>query len=478
MSGTLRLSLLFVAIFAIRADAQATKAPEPQWAHNVEAALKQSAAEKKPVLFVIMKDKEVACKRMLDHVFTDEQVRARLAGFILLPCSTYDHTEGGGDQCSQFKGVTCAEHQAIEREMRNRFQDENNVVAPQHLVCDSSGRLLYRHLYELKTAGFIEFLDRGLALFVEGKSEVTSRPTSDATSRPAGGAPADPTAAPKKLSPDLEQKVAAIVKADDAGKESLTKELLTDATPERRDAFLEVVKQLKVSKDKEIVIRAIGYPEFAAAAPAVITLLAEKDVHARNCAVVTLEEMANPGACAPLVELFKKEKDPETHKDIVRALGPCGAGKPEARAILLKELSSSIENVRSGAAMSLGYFLAGDAEVEKAYRSRWDKDGSNLRVKTAILWGISLSNDPAQAKLVDDLTKDENNAQIKQVAAAVKTKIGGGDPFGGGPRGGGGGGRGGFGGGRGGLLKLLAPLYADDKIVRNRIKEFRAMRGQ
>src|SRR5207244_2314332 len=116
-------------------------------------------------------------------------------------------------------------------------------------------------------------------------------------------------------------------------------------------------------------------------------------------------------------------------------------------------------------------------EIEKAYRSRWEKDGSNLRVKTAILWGISLSNDAAQARLVDELTKDENNAQIKQVAAAVKTKLTGGDPFGGGPRGGGGG-RGGMGGGRGGLLKLLAPLYADDKIVRNRIRDFRAMRGQ
>jgi hypothetical protein len=352
------------------------------------------------------------------------------------------------------------------------------VVAPQHLVCDANGRLLLRKLYEMKSAGLIEFLDRGFGLFVEGAG-AASRPAGPADSRPANGGGAAPEApgAPKRLSPELEARVMAIVKADDAGKESLTKELLTDPSPERRDAFLEVVARLKTSKDKEIVIRAIGYPEFSPAAPAVITLLAEKDALARNCAVVTLEEMANPAGCDPLVALHKKEKDPEIKKDIVRALGPCGGGKPDARALLLKELGSSQENVRAGSALSLGYFLSGDADVDKALRSRWEKDGSNLRVKTAILWGIGHSMDPAQSKLVDDLTKDDNNGQIKQIAAAVKTRLSGGDPWQGGG-GGGGGPKSGRGGGRGGLMKLLMVLYSDDKIVRNRIKDFRNLIGR
>jgi HEAT repeat protein len=480
MSRRSSLVALPLLLLALDAPAQAPKhSTELQWAHDYDAALKTAAAEKKPILFVIMKDNEIACKRMLESVYTDEGVKARLGSFVLLPCSTYDHTDGASQNCTQFKGVTCAEHQAIERAMRQRFQDENLVVAPQHLVCDSSGKLLLRKLYELKPAGLIEFLDRGFGLFLEGAGGVASQPASKAAeSKPAGGAPAADANAPKKLSPDLEAKVVSIVKGDDAAKESLTKELMTDSTPERRDAFLEVVARLKMNKDKEIVIRAIGYPEFASAAPAVITLLADKDALVRNCAVVTLEEMANPSACDPLVQLIKKEKEPEIHKDVVRALGPCGGAKPEARAILLKELGSSQENVRSGAALSLGYFLAGDADVEKALRSRWEKDGSNLRIKTAILWGIALSGDQAQVKLVDDLTKDDNNGQIKQLAAGVKTRLNGGDPFAGGGGGGGppkGGGR--FGGGRFGILKLLAPLYADDKIVRNRIKEFRNFRG-
>jgi hypothetical protein len=482
MSGRTRFATL-AAIFALvlRAGAQAPapKGPELAWAHDVETAFKTAAADKKPLLFVIMKDKEIACKRMLEQVYADEGVRTRLSNFVLLPCSTYDHTEPGSEKCTQFPGVTCAEHQAIEREMRRRFQDENLVVAPQHIICDSAGRVLLRKMYEMKAGGFAEFLDRGFGLFIEGTGGAASRPASGPASRPAtGGAPAaDAGAGPRKLSSELEGKVLAILKADDAAKESLTKELLADPSEERRDAFLELVSRMKTSKDKEIVIRALGYPDFSAAAPAVIVLLGEKDTLARNCAVVTLEEMANPAACEPLILLHKKEKDPEIHKDVVRALGPCGNGRPEARAILLKELNASQENVRAAAAMSIGWFLAGDAEIDKALRARWDKEGNNLKTKTAILWGISFSNDAAQVKLVEDLTKDDNNGQVKQLAAAVKTKLTGGDPFQGG--GGGGGGRNGArGGGRGGLLRLLAPLYADDKIVRNRIKDFRNLTGR
>jgi HEAT repeat protein len=225
------------------------------------------------------------------------------------------------------------------------------------------------------------------------------------------------------------------------------------------------------------VIRAIGYPEFAPVAPSVIELLADKDAHVRNCAVVTLEEMANPAACEPLIQLHRKEKDPETKKDVVRALGPCGAGNAEARALLVKALGSSEENVRSAAALSLGWFLTGEAEIDKALRARWQKEGNNLRVKTAILWGIGQSADPGQARLVDDLVADERNGQIKDVATAVKARLTGGDPWTALGGGGGGGPKSGRGGGRGRLMRLLQPLYADDKVVRNRIKDFRNFTG-
>jgi hypothetical protein len=120
--------------------------------------------------------------------------------------------------------------------------------------------------------------------------------------------------------------------------------------------------------------------------------------------------------------------------------------------------------------------VSGNPDVEKGLRSRWEKDGNNLKVKTAILWGIGNSADPGQVKLVEDLTKDDNNGQVKEIAAAVKTRLSGGDPWTGG--GGGGGGMKAGRGGRGRLLKLLAPLYADDKIIRNRVKDFRNFTGR
>jgi hypothetical protein len=449
-----------------------TPAPEIKWAHDVASGFKTAAEEKKPVLFVIMKDNEIACKRMLEGVYTDDAVRARLANFVLLPCSVYDHTVPGSDQCTQFRGITCAEHQAIEREMRQRYQEQDQVVAPQHIVCDATGKLLLRQLWEMKTGAMTTFLDRGFALFLEASG--APAPESRPESQPAG-TPAAPAAAPRKsgLAPELEARVTAILKADEEGKVRLTKELVMEATPERREAFLALVARLKSVKDKELVIRAIGYPEFAGTASAVAKLLDDKDAHVRNYAVVTLEEMANPEVNNVLVDLHKRERDAEVKKDVVRALGPCGGSLDEARALLLKEIGSSADNVRAGAAMSLGYFLAGDADVQKALKKRWEKDSNNLKIKTAILWGIALSNDQSQSAFIDELTKDDNNGQVKQLAAAAKARLAGEDPF----EGGGGGGGGRRGGGRGGLFRLLGPLFAEDKVVRNRIKDWRAFGG-
>ena len=69
MSASSRLALIILAT-GLRTLAQAPKAAEIQWAHDTEAAFKTAATEKKPILFVIMKDKEIACKRMLENVYT------------------------------------------------------------------------------------------------------------------------------------------------------------------------------------------------------------------------------------------------------------------------------------------------------------------------------------------------------------------------------------------------------------------------
>ncbi len=437
------------------------------WAHSTTEAFKTAAEKKRPVLFCIMKDKEIGCRRMLDTAYRDAKVREKLAQFVLVPCSTYMHVtpEINSDGklvagCPQFPGVSCAEHQSCEREMRTRFQESETVIAPQHIMCDAEGRVLERKPYEMKAAGFVEFLDRGLAAFRGEPPE----------SKPAVAGAAPDAAGRKAWSPAVEALCQRIAHGEPADRDAATKELLRVEGAERVEAFLATLKDMKGSKDRGDTVRGGGYPECSASAVGLTALLAEKDTYLRNCAVVTLEEMANTDTGMKLLEVLKGEKDPEVRKDIVRALGPTGGGREEIANALVHELSSSAENVRVAACLSLGYFAVSRPAVVKDLKAKWAKDGS-LKIKTAILWGLTMSESPTSASIIDDLLKDENNAQVKRVGEFAKARLTGApEP----PPGGGGGGRRGAGGagGRFGVMKLLQPLYADDKIVRNRIKEF------
>lgn len=468
---------LLIAWCAIAASAPAQEAEktELKFARGYDEAFTRAKAENKPVMFCIMKDNEIACRRMLGTVYKNPDIRKKMAEFVLVPCSISAEPT--------FEGVLPVEHQACERTMRETYQSEGNlVIAPQHIIVDAAGKLLVKKAYEMNTAKFSEFLDRGLLYFSDPSKAVADSRPAGADSRPGGAAPT--------RSPEVERIVTLILKAAPPEKERLIKDLMSDpASEERQEACLEVLKKTTDAKVRGAMVRALGYAEFSGAAPMMVKLLDEKDVFVRNCAVVTLEEMTNPATAEAILALHKKEKDAEVKKDCVRALGPCGGGKPEVKAVLLKEITASAENMRTAAAMSLGYFISGDEVVKKTYVTRYPKE--SLKVKTAILWGLGLSGDIASAEIIKELMKEENNGQLTELAGLIRKQLGDEDApeeeddgkkgrggRGGGRGGGGGGRRGGGGGGPGTLYRLLAPLYQDDKIMRNRVKEFMNMMGR
>lgn len=427
------------------------------WAHDWKAALARAAAEKKPLLVVVMKDGEPGCDAMLAKVYGDAEVRLKLANFVLAPASLYTHAlteiDDGGRRtpsCPQFLGALCSEHQAIERELHERLADPENgdVIAPQHLVFDGRGELLLRRPWEMKRQGFLEFLERALALH------------------------ADPKAAdqPGVRSAFVQKQLDAILKAKDAdARGKATLDLLSESSPDREAAFLEAVEKSSGAENKEAVIRAAGQPDFKAWATTVAKLLDAKDAWVRDCAIVTLEEEASSEAGPRLLAQFAPEKDAEAKKDVLRALGPCGGGRKEIRALLLEQLDAAKESWRAAAALSLGFFLKGDAEVAAALEKRFAKEAATS-VRLAVLAAFWQASDADQRSRVARMTKDERNEEVRNFAAILAVRLGG-DPAdlpksvaamkGIGPD---------------GvptpkqLLRMVAPIFEDDKVVRNRMK--------
>ncbi len=447
------------------------------WAKSTAEADKVAKAENRPLLWVVMKDKEIACTRMMQGVYTDPEVQRRLAAFVLVPCSLYDHVpisvlrgtetiEG----CPQFLGSRCPEHRECEVEMRTRFEHTGDIIAPQHIVTAPDGKLLQRKMYEMSKSELLDFLDK--AQGIEKKA-------------------AD---APKAPPPSIEGRLALLTTGTEEERVAVAREIVATGSKENWAALLQVLQGSTIKPEgmRLAVIRGLGRRDDSAFAPSVQALLEEKLTPVRNATVVTLEEMANPAAVTKLLALQTTERDPETKKDLLRALGPTGRGNADARKVLLKEVAGSSEVLRIASIMALGHHLAGDSEVREALKLRWKKDAGSDLARTAIAYAYYLSEDSSLGDDLDTFIASEKNGDMKTVLQAVKSHLTGEDmpETAGGGRGGRGGGGGGRGGGRGGggggrgngagggaemvMWRTFGTLFAKDKFERNIIKDFRA----
>lgn len=424
-------------------------APKPggarlEWQHDWKSACERATEQKKPILVFLLSDGEAICQKTLDGIVADAEGMRRLANFVVVVASPSQHElvekEVDGQRvkcCARYAGIQCSEHIALELALRDQFLDKSTggEVIPQFAAFDGNGALLMKHAYAMKRDGFLEFLNAALA---------------------AGGGAAAPAEATR--SPAVLKIIEAVVGAkDDDERERAARELFADSSPEREAALQEILARLKKPADQGVVIRAAGAPEAKAWAPAIARLLADKASFVRNCAVVTLEEERNPAVAGDLLAAWAAEKDEDVKKDLLRALGPCGAGKPEAKKLLGEELASSKKPHRVAAAVGLGALLSGNADVAATLQSRWSKE-SDHDVKIAIVWGVGEAGDAAQADLVDKLMKGQKDEELVTVANVAKERLhsnlkkavkslgkGGGQQ----------------------LERLLAPVYGGDKVPRN-----------
>src|SRR5262249_18013424 len=154
----------------------------------------------------------------------------------------------------------------------------------------------------------------------------------------------------------------------------------------------------------------------------VAKLLDSKEPWVRGCAVVSLEEIADPASGPVLLALWEKEKEAETRKDLLRALGPCGGGRPEVKKLLLEQLEATKDPLRVASAMSLGFFLKGDAEVASALERRYPKEKSTTH-RLALLFAFYEAGDPSQRDRVDAMTKAEKDVDLLSFVGIIRRKL-------------------------------------------------------
>lgn len=442
------------------------------WEGSVSAALAKARKDGRPVIWVVMIEREVACRRMMRRVWKNATVLAKAKNFVLIPCNPYPQEDLG-----LFEGVSARQVKANEAEFRTRFETRTEVVAPQHVITDAAGKVLVRKDYELDAKELGALMDRGLAK--AGNKVVAADDKSDGSDVPPPPGVEDAPAEEEEEKPSEEalRLVQLIVKAPSDEKEDLTDELLDTANTAGVKALTDAIlaKKIKSEKDRAAVVRRGGYEKHADHVKAYLPLINAKSTRVRNAAVVTLEEMKSSAAAKLLVERFKKERDPEIKKDILRALGTAGVGHQPARDLLVKYAKKK-GKLSLNALMAIGPHIIGDAEIREVLKTAWKKTSKDYRL--AILYSYWVARDPDTAEDLKWIKEREKRGTEYDLAESVLAVIEGRRP-----ERGSGAGRGGRRGGRGGIGNLLGgqwrlmlawrPLFEQDKVQRNAIKDIR-----
>lgn len=430
------LSLTLALALSPTIDAQA----QVTWEPTLEGALAKAREGGKPLLISMHTSTEVACQRMLKKLYTDPAIVPILSEFVLLPTCFDDHDEVmktiDGKKVSVsplFGTLNCEQLRRNEFDVRRTFFDKSEVKVPQHIFVGDDGKPYMKKIYELKKPAFITLLNNALVIYgsdaADGMDKVTKGFLRTVKTGPG------------------------------KSKRKAVKGLLDLEDPRKVDILYLTIQSIHRERDKGECIRAFGKDSYGWASATVAKWLRDPSEHVRNCAVVSLEEMKAPGVTEQLLALFKKARDKEYRKDILRALGPCSEESEEVKSLLIKHVKDRREVDRVACYLSLGYFLD-DEEVQGLLARQFKKEGKSVPAKTAIIWAYTYLRDESLIEPMRALVANEKNHQLKYMADAAELKI-----------------RTGTGvarkDGRGGHVKLhktLGAIFGNDKILRNRYK--------
>lgn len=410
------------------------------WETDLEAAKERAAEENKPLLIALHNTTEVACRRMLTKVYRDPAVQKALAEFVILPTCFDRHEEvksDGQTSSKYFPGISCEALVKNEKVVREELLESANVKVPQHVFVGADGAIYLTKIYELKKTAFLDLLRRGLVMY--GSEGVA------------------------KLEAELQGHFDEVRTGKEKRVRAAVKAILELQDLRKAELLYYTIQGMKKSEDRGMAIRAFGYDEYTFAAPVVIRWLEDSDAFVRNCAVVSLEEMKAADAGPRLITMWQEEKrkEKDLRKDILRAMGPCCGDDEAAREVLMAATGEKDGPKRAAAYMSLGPHLQ-EESVRELLAKRWRKEGKDLMQKSAILHAYGMQRDAELVPDVEKLLAKERNGQLELIGKVAIAKLRGETTE--------------------GIVtgrqyrKLVAPLYAHDKIQRNRRRFWRERR--
>ena len=335
-------------------------------------------------------------------------------------------------ECPRFGTNPCARHQACEKAIRAELvkaADGGWIVAPQHLFVSPAGEVLLSVPYAVTKQELEWCFHKALSLanprrktaipaHARKPQRLIEEGVYDPESGPVPPQPPDleevlALIADAKVTPpgaERVEKMRRLVAADVAPAIEFTTEQLDESWTEEQGARL-----------RKRIIHAIGVGSPPSYGAILVKWIGNSNPSVRDQTAVALEQLAPsaPAIVKALKAQLKKESDDKVRKNLLRALGSCGAADKGARkTIVYAAKSERKELIRINAILACGPLLA-DKKVSKLLGAKLKSKWPLERQAAALAMAISTEAEHLEA-LQAALEKERSEAVRKTLSAAFE----------------------------------------------------------
>lgn len=445
---------------ALLTVASVRPATEIVWQPSFEKTLEKAAAEKKVVFLAVNMDGEKANERMLEKVYTDKAIVELSQATLNLVASAAEHA-GPEKTCPRFHGLYCLDHRKTDTAARKELlkaDDQGMVIAPQHVWLGVDGKVLLSVPYEV-TVNELVWCFVTAQQKLDPANKVAMPPNARMPKRVVIGGVYDPMSVAGGSAQPLTKKELAellkeLKKGTLKGEERLVavRRVLTSDDPEALDFVQDEMRSGGAGGGRggggggggrgggggggllgrdggeakhKLMLHAIGIVSPPAYWELVSQSIDDHDVEVRTEAIVALEQLAAPESVKALQAALQKEEDPAVQKELLRALGSCGASDGRVQAMLVKRAKSDKnELLRWNALIALGS-CDPTPEVRETLDGALAKGTPKERAAAAC--AVAMSRDETWIPKVEAAAKDTKDELLAKAAKAAIDVLKGGE---------------------------------------------------
>lgn len=383
----------------------------PVWAASIDAGLADAKAKGQALMVALNMDKERGNQQMVDEVYTSPEFHEASKHCVVAIASLFQHPtkrDARGAVCARFGSVTCAQHQAIEKTLRQDWLGrgpKDDVESPRHVFVAPSGKILFQRVWTVDAPTLAALMQRASELCTPDR--LAKWDTVDGRLERA----ADPIPAVREIA------LAELIAANDP------------AIDDR------LIKLAKAPNTTPGVAGAIYAAFVAAESPERRKLgtsgLADRQADVRVQVAHALEKLTPDDFLPPLLAQAAKEKDDRARGEMYRALGVLGGAPkkdPRVEKLLLKAVSTSADGARLHAAVAIAPWASVSAVKSELRKIVMQGDSQDLR--SSAIWALGYSEDKGIAeefgKLREGLTL--RDWKVRMALESAQAKLNGKDP--------------------------------------------------